>query len=158
MKKMYTNNTDKIVYPGGLAIRPGDSRLVDECYFPKAQGDSQPELFNASEFIKPAVGEIVVLLATLPTEQLVEVVLAEESKNRPRKTLLDAIADELEEREALAAKEIVEAELNEKDTEELQLMLLDEDNSDEDNALIHSVLDGRLSAVANESEQDEQAD
>ena len=158
MKKMYTNNTDKIVYPGGLAIRPGDSRLVEECYFPNAKADHLPELFNASEFIKQAVGEIVVLLASLPTEQLFEVVLAEESKSRPRKTLLEAIADELEDREASAAKEIVEAELSEKETEELQLMLLDEDNSEDDIELIQSVLDDRLSADVNKSEQDEQAD
>ena len=136
-KVFYTNKTKTIQYPGGVAVRPGDTRPVDEDFLPKAK-----EPFDAVEFLEGGVNELKKLVNLLSDAELAAVIQAElEGKNRS--SLLDRLNAEVEEREFEAAQKVKFDELNALDDDDLQLKLLDESIGEEEKELVESILNSR---------------
>jgi len=139
-KKLFVNDKKYIQYPDGKAVQPGDSRMIDICHF-----KDEPKQFNAFEFVGQAVKKITkTVIAGLSDEQLSEVIVAEDSLEKPRGSVQKLLASELEDRQLKMATENVLAQLNELSVEELQEKLIDPDNTDEDVALVQQVLDAKL--------------
>lgn len=137
-KVAFQNTTDRIIYKGGIAIRPNDTRLVDAQYVTAPIAE-----FNGDDFLSKNIPDIKSSVAELTDEQL-HAVLQSESEGKKRKSLIQLFLDEQESRHFIQATQIVTEELRALDISELQQRLLAPENSDEDNALIQSVLDVRL--------------
>ena len=101
--KHIENNTPNTIYVGGKMIAPGEGRDIDE-------RDLPPELRDAPVVVEPAgpslddelaallkesVKEIKDLLPGLTHEGLDRLAELERGHEHPRKTLLEAIADEV---------------------------------------------------------------
>lgn len=147
---MYRNETKNIQYPGGLAVRPGEGRMVDACFCP----DDGPELFKVEDILGLTVKKAIAEISNLSDEQLALVIEAEEATDKPRKSILDAYGDALESREIEFARTATLEHLESLEDSELQEKLLDDGYSDDDKALIQSVLDDRISKQVNETDED----
>jgi len=90
----YTNTKDHVVHIGTKAVRPGETRMVDESMLPDAHkrgGEAPPE--PEQTLIDRPVKEIAEALPNLSDAELDELLAAEEA-GKTRKSLLEAIARE----------------------------------------------------------------
>jgi hypothetical protein len=96
MKIPYTNITNKIQHIGSVTLFPGQCREIEERYLPK---NPAPESILAPDstiqtLLKSSVGDVVSALPNLSAEHLDEVEAGESGKEKPRSTLMKAIAEE----------------------------------------------------------------
>jgi len=138
-KVMHQNNTNKIQYFGSVAVRPGDARPVDAHYLEGVQTSS----FDVIEFLEGNVNDIKKRVNDLTDAQLSDAIISE-IKGENRKSLLERLDQEVEQRQLDIATKVMTAQLELETTDDLQQMLLDDNNTDEDNALIQSILDARI--------------
>ncbi|AYA63821.2 hypothetical protein [Alteromonas sp. RKMC-009] len=92
MQKLFTNNTDKIVFESGVLIPPGESRPVTVI------PSSSKKKFDPVPILDRPVNALENSLAGLTLDQLNQVKGAEES-GANRKTALTLISQEIEKRE-----------------------------------------------------------
>lgn len=100
--KHIENNTPNTIYVGGKMIDPGCGRDIDERDLPPEHRDAPVVLVVAglslddllADVLKESVKEITHQLAGLTHEALDRLAELEHEAKHPRKTLLEAIADE----------------------------------------------------------------
>jgi hypothetical protein len=114
MKKPFQNNSDKPLYKGATLIMPGQCRDVDEQYLdqPKATEDVAAPVTLVKEIHGLSIGKAKARFDELETPQLIDLKSLEESGDEPRKGMLDAITEELLEREAAADDALVNPDLD----------------------------------------------
>ena len=149
-KQMFRNNTKNIQYPGGLAVRPGEARMIDECFCPQ----DKPEVFKVEDILGLSVPKAIKEIPNLSESQLVLVIVAEEAMDKPRKGILDAFGDKLDLIQAEKATEMVVEHLETLEDSDLQEMLLDDEYSEDDKSQMQSVLDDRISEEVNKTEDE----
>ena len=101
--KHISNDGPHTIYVGGKMIAPGEGRDIDERDLPpELRGapvvvvEPEPSLDDElAELLKESVKEIKDLLPTLTHEGLDRLAELERGHEHPRKTLLEAIADEV---------------------------------------------------------------
>lgn len=120
--KHIENNTPNTIYVGGRMIAPGEGRDIDERDLPPEHRDAPvvvvhegPSLDDElAALLKESVKEIKDLLPGLTHEGLDRLAELERGYEHPRKTLLEAIADEVIRRadEALQSDDLSGADVN----------------------------------------------
>lgn len=100
MKKIpYTNETDKYITVGTVTIPPGQTRDVEETLHPdyhavQVEPVTAPPADLLAALLAGTVAAIVAALPGLTQADLAELVERENASEKPRKTLLDAIAEQ----------------------------------------------------------------
>ncbi len=101
--KHIENNTPNTIYVGGRMIAPGEGRDIDERDLPPEHRDAPvvvvhegPSLDDelAALLNEGTVKELTGLLPSLTIESLDRLAELERAREHPRKTLLEALADE----------------------------------------------------------------
>lgn len=101
-KRYVQNDTTAPIFIGGCMIAPGDGREVDEMHLPPAAGDGDgaaalPDQADPDASLKDMLtGSVKALVATLPDasdETLAGLARLENEAEKPRSTLLAAIAE-----------------------------------------------------------------
>lgn len=96
MKKYIENDTANMLYVGGCAIAPGEGREVDVPDDTPAQAPANEPDPDAPlrELLTGSVGAVKAGLADLSEATLARLAALEGGAKAPRKTLLEALADE----------------------------------------------------------------
>lgn len=111
-KKYIHNDTDKVMFAGGLMIQPGDGREVDvlpgaEDFEPLDDDQDERPTLDPDEalrdMLKDSVKNLTTLLPDASDETLASLARLEGEADSPRTTLLSAIAEEQLKRAQLAA-------------------------------------------------------
>jgi len=95
MKIPFHNETDKFVHIGATTIPPFDTRDVEAILHPdyKAPKAEEPEPENPlAELLKASVKDIQPKLAELDMEQLTALEALEQESQKPRASLIEAVA------------------------------------------------------------------
>lgn len=98
MKKPYTNETPNTIYPGGVCIPPGQTRDVDEQFHPDYAAPEPEEaapVDPVAQILGHSVSAIKDMLPALSDAELEALGAAEQLADKPRTTLLAAIAEEI---------------------------------------------------------------
>ncbi len=95
-KKPYTNETDSIQHIGTVTLWPGETREVEETLIPgqTAHQESPQEPDPLVLLIQGNAPEVIAALPTLDDEQLSLLDEMERAAEKPRKGVLQAIAEE----------------------------------------------------------------
>lgn len=114
--KHIENNTPNTIYVGGRMIAPGEGRDIDERDLPPEHREAPVVVVEAgpslddelAALLKGSVKEVAGTLGALTHEALDRLADIESGYTHPRKTLLEAIADEKIRRadEALASDDL----------------------------------------------------
>jgi hypothetical protein len=101
-----TGNTNR--YIGGVCIPPGETRMIDARLLPPEPPDepAPPAADPIGDLLKLSVKEIVADLGEFDDETLARIEARELADETPRKTLLDAIAQERLKRADAAAETV----------------------------------------------------
>lgn len=100
MKKIpCTNDTDKYITVGTVTIPPGQTRDVEETLHPdyhatQAEPESAAKVHPLAALLACTVPTIVEALPALALADLAQLAELENAGEKPRKTLLDAIAEQ----------------------------------------------------------------
>jgi hypothetical protein len=99
-KRYIHNDTERVVFHGGVMIPPGEGREVEAEFLPAEEGsaapaaDAAPDLAaNLREMLDQPLKTLLPLLPECSDETLAELVHLEADKPEPRKTLLGAIGE-----------------------------------------------------------------
>jgi hypothetical protein len=113
MKKPFLNTSDKPIYKGATLIMPGQSRDVDEEYLENISAPSKGSapLSLVEEVHGLSIGKAKKRFNELKHDELLKLKTKEEIGNEPRKGMIDAITEELLEREAAADDALVNPDL-----------------------------------------------
>ncbi len=109
MKVPYTNTQEHTVHIDGKAIKSGDTRDVEETMIPSYQPVAQsfePAPDQVTELLQEKVADIVAALPTLEEADFVRLAKMEEESEKPRTSLMKAMAAE----EIRRANERIETE------------------------------------------------
>ena len=102
--KHISNDTPNTLFVGGKMIAPGEGRDIDELDLPAELREPAPEPEEApvpgldeelGNLLHESVKEITAQLGGLTHEALDRLAELERGREHPRKTLLEAVADEL---------------------------------------------------------------
>lgn len=139
--KIIQNKTNKIIYPGGVAIRPGDSRPVPAHLLPEGEVVS----FSLDAFFALSAKEITKKIPSLADENIYPVFKAELS-DKNRSTVLEAIEKEAVERDIDLDFLSFKDELTILTDDQIQTYLLEESTTDEQKTLLEAELESRSGA------------
>ncbi len=96
-KRPYTNDTDSIQHIGTVTLWPGETREVEETLIPDHQAAPQASPQGPGPLallIQRNAPEVIAALPTLDDEQLSSLDEMERATEKPRKGVLQAIAEE----------------------------------------------------------------
>jgi len=139
-----TNNTKDTVYYGSVSIRPGMTEFVPEHLAPKNPAEKAG--FDVAAALKGSVGDVTKRLPNYSIEQLKDMYVAEEASKTCRKTMLQAITDEMEGRALTEARNQLKAEFMEKSDDELAEVMLNADVAEDVKDIVQSIIDERAAA------------